>query len=101
MRNAILPPLQLARYRIEAGAVAPDDPEPTIAKDDQQEPRRASLGLPRFARSGTPPIHVDDAGAGGRPECRKHAQAQARGGLTTVAVLTDPSPHTTRSSTAG
>ena len=46
--------------------------------DDQQEPRRASLGLPRFARSGTPPTHVDDAGAGGRPECRKHANARRR-----------------------
>ena len=48
----------------------------SVAMDDQQEPRRASLGLPRFARSGTPPTHVDDAGAGGRPDRRKHAKAE-------------------------
>jgi hypothetical protein len=54
--------------------------------DDQQEPRRASLGLPRFARSGTPPTHVDDAGASGRPECRKHAEAEARAHTPTAAT---------------
>ena len=48
----------------------------TCALDDQQEPRRPSLGLLRFARSGTPLTHVDNAGAGGRLECRKHAKEE-------------------------
>jgi hypothetical protein len=75
----------------------PSPPLPTrrslLAWTSTGSRRRASRSLLLFARRGTPQIHVDDAGAGGRPEYRKHAQAQARGGLTTVAVLTDPSPH--------